>query len=145
MNTEDFFSEIYNGGFCDDTTQLSPLQLAYIGDCVYELLVRSKVLKSPQVSVKKLNNQARSFVCAASQSDIYKILTEHLSEEEMCVMKRGRNAKSHSRSRSASMSEYRHATGLEVLFGHLHLASDKARLREIFLICVESGEDVADG
>ena len=112
------------------------LSLAYIGDAVFELCVRSKLFESGE-HAHKLHNKAKGIVCAASQSHMYRNLYGRLTEEEQAVIKRGRNAKSYAKAKNASVSEYAHATGLETLFGYLFLAGDISRLLELFEICME--------
>jgi ribonuclease-3 family protein len=116
--------------------ELSPLVLAYIGDAIFELLVRTEVLKSGNAPVNKLNNKARKIVNAASQSAMYSVLEEVVSEEELAVMKRGRNAKSFTTAKNQSVTDYRRATGVEALFGYVYLKGDSERVMELFRICM---------
>jgi ribonuclease-3 family protein len=116
--------------------ELSPLVLAYIGDAVFELMVRSEVLRSGNAPVNKLNKKARDIVNAASQSAMYAALEGELSEAELAVMKRGRNAKSFTKAKNQSVSDYRRATGVEALFGYTYLMGDTKRLEELFEICM---------
>jgi len=114
---------------------LSPLNLAYIGDSVYELLVRSRlvaVANRPTHALTKIANRALS---AAAQSAAYHALQPHLDADEAAIMKRGRNAKSASRAKNATVADYRCATGLEALFGFLYLTGKHSRLLELFDIC----------
>ena len=111
----------------------SSLQLAFLGDAVYELFVRELVIKTVTGHVDKLNKQSTLYSMAVTQAKIadYLIKEEILSEEELSVFKRGRNAKSASLPRSCSPAEYRKATGLEALMGYLFLEDQKERIKEL--------------
>jgi len=111
-------------------------ELAYLGDAVFELLVRDMLLQSG-VSFHNMNRRAKDYVSAVAQNAMYHKIFDQLSENEQAIMKRGRNLHSASRAKSARISEYRHATGLEVLFGHLHNTKEFARLAEVFRMCIE--------
>ncbi|MDR1640860.1 MAG: ribonuclease III [Clostridiales bacterium] len=119
--------------------EMSPHVLAYLGDAVFELRVRSMVVQSPG-TVHDLRQKAEGFVSAKNQSRMYFKLDEFLDDDEKSVLRRGRNSKPSSWARSASMSDYKHATGLEALFGYLYLKGDTKRLDEIFEICVAANE-----
>jgi len=110
--------------------------LAYIGDAVFELYVRNMLLSEGNRPVRALNVQARKYVSAAAQALMYHSVAPHLSEEELSVMRRGRNLHSSSKAKNADVSEYRHATGLETLFGYLFVNEMHERMTEIFEICV---------
>ncbi len=111
----------------------SSLQLAFLGDAVYELYVREHVLTEVSGHVDKLNKHSKKMSMAVTQAKIADILVADgvLTEEELTVFKRGRNAKSASVPKSCSPSEYRRATGLEALMGHLFLEDNKARIKEL--------------
>ena len=96
----------------EDVDMLSPLQLAYIGDAVYELLVRTYLLKE-NIPVKKLHTTTINYVKAEAQAQVIHILDEKLSEEEKNLVKKGRNAKSKSMPKNANMIDYKYATGFE--------------------------------
>jgi len=113
----------------------SSAELAYLGDAVFELLIRDMLIKKG-IPFHDLNPQAKNYVAAIAQSKMYHKIFPQLSEDEQAIMKRGRNLHSASRAKSADVSEYRHATGLEALFGHFHLAGEFTRLNEIFLLCI---------
>ena len=103
-----------------DAGMYSPLVLAYVGDAVYEIMIRTKVVNGGSVQVNKLHKH--SAVMA---------LMEELTEEEMAVYKRGRNAKSYTMAKNASMKDYRMATGFEALVGYLYLSENHQRLVEL--------------
>ena len=111
-----------------DARMYSPLVLAYIGDAVYEILIRTKVVNGGNVQVNKLHRRSAELVKAASQARIIMALEEELTEEEHSVYKRGRNAKSASMAKNASMKDYRMATGFEALVGYLYLSEQYERL-----------------
>ena len=111
-------------------------ELAYLGDAVFELMVRDMLLKNG-VPFHSLSRRAKSYVSAVAQSEMYHKIFGHLTEDEQAIIKRGRNLHSSSRAKSARVSEYRHATGLEALFGYLHVSGDFERMNEIFGLCVK--------
>lgn len=110
----------------------SPAQLAYAGDAVYELLVRSYVLNNHDISVNKMHKLTVKFVKAKAQAYIVSKLIDELSEEEKKIIKRGRNAKVTSSPKNVDFMDYRYATGFEALFGYLFLNNDIDRLMYIF-------------
>ena len=110
----------------------SPAQLAYAGDAVYELLVRSFVLNNHDISVNKMHRLTVKFVKAEAQAYIISKLSAELTEEEKKIVKRGRNAKVTSSPKNVDFMDYRYATGFEALFGHLFLNKDIDRLMYIF-------------
>lgn len=109
----------------------SPLVLAYVGDAAYEILIRTLVVSDGNVQVNKLHKQSASLVKAETQAKMILALMEDLTEEEIAIYKRGRNAKSNSMAKNASMKDYRMATGFEALAGYLYLAGRHDRLVEI--------------
>ncbi len=115
-----------------DLTSFSALNLAYIGDAVFEIFARTKVVVEQKSTVNNMNKYTSTIVKAKNQSKMYQHTLKIATEEEMAILKRGRNAKSNSVAKNASVSDYRHATGLEALFGYLYLRGDIERLEEIF-------------
>ena len=120
-----------------NASSYSPLNLAYIGDAVFELFVRSKLLETGNVPVNELHKRATQYVKAGAQSVMYHILAEVATEEELAVLKRGRNAKSFTKAKNATVMDYRHATGVEALFGYLFIKRETERLSELFRLCTE--------
>lgn len=102
-------------------SQMSPLTLAFIGDCIFDLVVRTIVVENGNAPVNKLHNRAAHYVKAPSQMIMLNLIKDELTEEEMAVYKRGRNAKSYTSAKNASIGEYRVATGFEALIGYLYL------------------------
>lgn len=112
--------------------ELSPLVLAYIGDAVFELFSRLFVLSYGNMPVNMLNKKARDIVNAGAQAKMYFKIEEFLTEEEKSVFRRGRNAKSFTSPKNADLIDYRHATGLEAVFGYLYLSGRTERAVELF-------------
>ncbi|MCL2356048.1 MAG: ribonuclease III [Defluviitaleaceae bacterium] len=114
--------------------QLGTAELAYLGDAIFELLVREKLLRDG-VTFRNISRRARDFVSATAQAAMYHRVFSALSEEEQAIAKRGRNLHSTSRAKNAAVTDYRHATGLEAVFGFLHNNGESARLAEVFELC----------
>lgn len=115
-----------------DLHTLSPLALAFVGDSVYSLMVRERLLAQANRPVNELHSQSVRDVRAEAQSAAMERLLPVLTEEEEAVFKRGRNAHS-----TRTGADYHRATGLEALFGYLYLAGRIDRVRELFLLCME--------
>ena len=111
--------------------QYSPLALAFLGDSVYEILVREYLVREANRPAAKLHEQKIQLVCAVFQAQAIDRLIPLLTEEEIAVYKRGRNA-NNTVPRHTSAQDYHKATGLEALFGYLHLLGEQARLEELF-------------
>ncbi len=123
-----------------DIRSYSPLTLAYIGDGVYELIIRTILVKKGNCPVNRLHKKASSLVKAAAQSDIMEVIEEKLTPEELSVYRRGRNAHSPTMAKNATMADYRRATGFEALMGYLYLKEDYSRM--VTLIRMGIGEKV---
>lgn len=123
-----------------DIRTYSPLTLAYIGDAIYELVIRTILVEKGNTQVNKLHQRASKLVKASAQSEIIEKLKPYLTEEEMGIFKRGRNAKSFTMAKNASMSDYRRATGFEALMGHLYLTEQWDRMLELIKIGITEGE-----
>ena len=115
--------------------EYSGASLAYLGDAVMEVLVRQMLVKRGIGNAGKLSAMSLDYVRATNQSRGLEGLLPHLTEEENAVYHRGRNAAG-AHPKSASVNDYRRATGLEALFGYLHLKGDTARLDELFALYV---------
>jgi len=137
MSNDKLFAEL-GDSLKEDIGMYSSLSLAYIGDAVFEMCVRSKIIAQGNEPVNKLHKKSRAYVNAQSQSKMYYKLLEFLSDEELSIIKRGRNAKSFTKAKNASISDYRHATGVEALFGFLFMAGRTERITELFEICVDN-------
>lgn len=114
-----------------DPQSYSPLVLAYIGDSVYEVIIRAKVINRGSMQVNKMHKRSSQLVKASFQAALIKEIEEELTEEEHAVYKRGRNAKSGTMAKHATMIDYRMATGLEALAGWLFLKEEYERLVEL--------------
>lgn len=114
-----------------DIRAYSPLTLAYIGDCVYDLVIRTVVVERGNEPANKLHKKTVTYVKAQTQAAMIEALVPFLTEEEEAVYKRGRNAKSYTSAKNASISDYRKATGMEALVGYLYLTGQEARIMEL--------------
>ena len=119
---------------------ISNLGLAYIGDGVYELLIRTHLVTQGGVRAGEMHKTAITYVKAGAQARAADVIKEQLSEEELAVYKRGRNAKTGSLPRGATPAEYHAATGLEALFGYLYLRGEKDRIKELFAAIMEGSQ-----
>ena len=117
-----------------DIKEYSPLTLAYIGDCIYDLIIKSLVINEGNRQVQKLHQKTSSYVQASAQSKMMRTMQEHLTEEEHAIYKRGRNAKSVSPAKNQSITDYRRATGFEALLGYLYLKKEWKRMLELVKI-----------
>lgn len=120
----------------EDILMLSPLQLAYVGDAVYELLIRTYLLEKG-FSAGKLHKLATNYVKAEAQANIVHVIEERLTEKEANVVRRGRNSKSNTVPKNANLIDYKYATGFEALIGYLYLNEEDERISEIFDMILE--------
>ena len=123
-----------------DLRSYSPLTLAYIGDGVYELIIRTILVKKGNCPVNRLHKKASSLVKAGAQSAIMEVIEEELTPEELSVYRRGRNAHSPTMAKHATMADYRRATGFEALMGYVYLKEDYTRM--LTLVRMGIGEDI---
>lgn len=114
-----------------DIRSYSPLALAYIGDAVYDLLIRTEVVAEGNTQVNKYHRQVSSIVKAESQAELMHWMLGVLTEEERDVYRRGRNANSHTKAKNATMGNYHRATGFEALIGYLYLTEQYARITDL--------------
>lgn len=117
-----------------DLREISTPALAYLGDCVLELCVRKHLIEQGFATSRSLNAEALRFVRASSQAEAMKHILPALTETETAYFRRGRNIGHTNVPKSATVSEYRAATGMEVLFGYLHLSDQAERIEELFRI-----------
>ena len=138
-NGQDFISAMKNGLGLKEVNILtySPLTLAYIGDDAYDLVIRTFLVNQGNMQVNKINKRANSIVKAETQSKMVRVIEPILSDEERAVYKRGRNAKSASTAKNASVNDYRRATGFEALIGYLYLLGRYERMIELIKISLE--------
>lgn len=119
-----------------DPSQVNPLVLAYIGDAVYELYIRTLLVSKSNAHVHRLHMDSIKFVKAKAQSDIIHKIMDKLTEDEQNIVRRGRNAKSGTIPKNADVTEYKYATGFESLIGYLYLMDDHSRLLDILRMAV---------
>ena len=124
-----------------DIREYSPLTLAYIGDSIYDLVIKTLVINEGNQQVQKLHAKTSELVQASAQSKMMRTLQELLTEEEHAVYKRGRNAKSVSPAKNQTLTDYRRATGFEALMGYLYLKKDMKRLLNLIKIGLDSLEE----
>lgn len=132
----DAIKEKFDCGDVDIRTY-SPLTLAYIGDAIYDLVIRTVVVERANRSAKNLHKTVIRYVNARTQAHMIEVLETELSEEEAAVYHRGRNAKTYTTAKNASVVEYRMATGLEALFGYLYLKGETDRLLTLVRLALE--------
>lgn len=121
-----------------DVNSYSPLSLAYIGDSIYDLIIKSLVINQGNRQVNKLHKETSMYVQASTQSLMMRAMQEELTEEEHAVYKRGRNAKSVSPAKNQSITDYRRATGFEALLGYLYLKKEWKRMLDLVKIGLDS-------
>lgn len=122
--------------------QLSPLALAFVGDCVFDLFVRERLVCKANRPVRHLHALAAKQVNAAAQSNAVKAISPHLTEEEAAVLRRGRNAHTRHKAKNATEADYHSATALESLIGYLYLKGNIDRIRELMdIILTDSTEE----
>lgn len=114
--------------------QLSPLNLAFVGDCVYEILVREALVCKANRPVNELHRESVKYVSAKAQTEAYAKIKDILTEEETAQFKRGRNAKVGHSPKSDTDAQYHTATGVEALFGYLYLSDRAERIKHLFSI-----------
>ena len=111
---------------------MSPLTWAYIGDAVYELFIRNKLINETNLKPHKLHIEAIKYVKAKSQAEKLNEIYETLTDEEKDIVRRGRNTQNHHLPKNSNVQEYMYSTAFEALIGYLYLTKQNARLREIF-------------
>ena len=124
-----------------DIKEYSPLTLAFIGDGIYDLIIRTLIVNRGNKQVQKLHLETSALVNAGTQSKMMRTLQEHLTEEEHAVYKRGRNTRVNSVPKNADLGDYHAATGLECSFGWLYLHARHDRINELFSIIMENHID----
>ena len=128
MNIEEFISINRDE---QEINQMSPLVWAYIGDCVYELYIRTNLVEKTNLKPHKLHIETIKYVKASAQSDLLKKIYENLNEEERDIVRRGRNTQNHHLPKNSNVQEYMYATAFEALIGYLYLTKKHARLKEL--------------
>ena len=123
-----------------DLRTYSPMTLAYIGDAIYDLIIRTLIVKQGNSRPEKMHKRASALVKASAQAEMIERLLPMLTEEEHAIYKRGRNAKSYTMAKNATMLDYRKATGFEALMGYLYLKEDMSRLIDLVKAGLDKGE-----
>jgi len=137
MDTVSQIQKALCNGEKKDPKMLSPLVLAYIGDTVYDLYVRTMLITKQDSTPHKLHLAAAGYVCAAGQARAFRKVETLLTEEEQAAYRRGRNAHSGTVPKNASVTDYHTATGLEALIGYLFLSGRDDRINELMQIAME--------
>lgn len=124
-----------------DVREYSPLALAYVGDAVFDLVIKSLILNRGNKPVQKLHKETSAIVQASAQSRMMRVIQEKLTEEEHQVYKRGRNSKTVSPAKNQSVTDYRRATGFEALIGYLYLKREYQRMLELIKLGLDGLEE----
>ncbi len=133
MNTNHFLDDIHDFFHIShkEINSYPPLTLAYLGDAVFEIIIRTIIVEKKSGTVKSLHRQSSDLVNAKAQAELMSRIMGALTEQEISIFKRGRNAKSHSVAKNADIHDYRTATGFEALIGYLYLNGEMERLLEL--------------
>ena len=114
-----------------DINQLSPLTWAYVGDCVFELYIRTYLVDNTNLKPHKLHIESIKYVKASAQAEMLKNIYEELTEDEKDIVRRGRNAENHHLPKNSNVQEYMYSTAFEALIGYLYLCNNTKRVKEI--------------
>lgn len=120
-----------------DVRMLSPLVWAYVGDCVYELYIRTYLVNNSNAKPHKLHIESIKYVKASSQAAVLEKINGILTEEEQDIVRRGRNTENHHLPKNANIADYSHSTGFEALLGFLYLTKQDERLEQILKMCID--------
>ena len=115
----------------EEINMLSPLTWAYVGDCVYDLYIRTNLVNTTNLKPHKLHIETIKYVKAKSQAEFLGKIYDELTDEEKDIVRRGRNAESHHLPKNANVQEYMYATAFEALIGYLYLTKKFGRLKEV--------------
>ena len=116
----------------EEVNQMSPLTWAYVGDCVYELYIRTKLVDTTKLKPHELHIKSVKYVKAKAQAETLKKLETILTEEEKEIVRRGRNTENHHLPKNCNVQDYMYSTAFEALIGYLYLTGKNNRLKEIF-------------
>lgn len=119
----------------EEINMLSPLTWAYVGDCIYELYIRTDLVNKTKLKPHKLHIETIKYVKAKAQADILKKIENNLTEKELDIVRRSRNAENHHLPKNADPADYMYSTAFEGLIGYLFLTKQDDRLKEIFKMC----------
>lgn len=121
----------------EEINLMSPLTWAYVGDCVYELFIRTYFVETTNLKPHRLHIESIKYVKAQAQAQILEKLQEYLTEEEKDIVRRGRNTQNHHVPKNADINDYMYSTAFEALIGYLYLTKKDERVREILNICIK--------
>ena len=124
----------------EEINMLSPLTWAYVGDCIYELYIRTDLVNKTKLKPHKLHIETIKYVKAKAQADILKRIEKNLTEKELEIVRRGRNAENHHLPKNANVQEYMYSTAFEALIGYLYLTKQNTRLKEILELGEKNNE-----
>lgn len=124
-----------------EINQLSPLTWAYVGDCIFELYIRTKLVNETRLKPHELHIKAISYVKAKAQAEMLQSIYENLSDEEKDIVRRGRNAENHHLPKNANIQEYMYSTAFEALIGYLYLCKKEQRIKEIIELALKSKDE----
>ena len=137
ISLEDSLDSVF-GLSSKDWKLYSPLTLAYLGDAVYEMVIRSICVKRTNMQTQKLHRKVTGYVSAKAQAKMMDALIGELTEEEESIYRRGRNSKPYTKAKNASMEEYLKATGFEALVGYLYLQKEYERMNALIAHGIEA-------
>ena len=124
-----------------EINMMSPLTWAYVGDCVFELYIRTKLINETKLKPHELHKKAINYVKAKSQAEMLHNIHDSLTEEEKDIVRRGRNAENHHLPKNANIQEYMYSTAFEALIGYLFLCKKEERVKEIIEMAIKSKEE----
>lgn len=137
ISLEDSLGSVF-GLSSKDWKLYSPLTLAYLGDAVYEMVIRTICVKRTNMQTQKLHRKVTGYVSAKAQAKMMDALIGELTEEEESIYRRGRNSKPYTKAKNASMEEYLKATGFEALVGYLYLQKEYERMNALIAHGIEA-------
>ena len=137
ISLEDSLDSVF-GLSSKDWKLYSPLTLAYLGDAVYEMVIRTICVKRTNMQTQKLHRKVTGYVSAKAQAKMMDALIGELTEEEESIYRRGRNSKPYTKAKNASMEEYLKATGFEALVGYLYLQKEYERMNALIAHVIEA-------
>jgi ribonuclease-3 family protein len=135
----DYLNEQFNIK-AQDIRTYSPLTLAYIGDAIFDVIIRSILVNKGNTAVNNLHKKSSAIVKAPTQSKIAASIMDDMTEEERDIFRRGRNSKPHTKAKNASAIEYLEATGFEAVLGFLYLKGDMDRIMELVVLGIKKAD-----
>ena len=120
----------------EEVKLMKPLVWAYIGDCIYEIFIRMKLVNSTHLDPHRLHIETIKYVKAKAQAEVLIKIYDNLTDEEKDIVRRGINAEAHHQPKNAELVDYKYATAFEALIGYLYLSKQDERLKEILEMCI---------